>query len=45
MESDLPLIVEDVQFDTLPAGSTSVKLLPVIAVTVFFVGILILNGE
>lgn len=43
MENDLDLKIEDISFDTLPAGSTSVKLIPVIAVTVFFVGIWIAN--
>ncbi len=43
MHANNDLIIEDICFDTLPAGSTSVKLIPVMAVTVFFVGIWIAN--
>ncbi len=39
MKNGSKLIIEDIRFDTLPAGTMSVKHPGVIAVTVLFVGI------
>lgn len=40
MQDNLPLTIDDVQFDTMPAGSASVKAIPLMMVNVFFIAFL-----
>lgn len=39
MDNNKRLVIDDVNFDTLPAGTASVKVVAVLPVTIFFVGI------